>query len=271
MTEEDYAKNTFDEVANNYDEIPFFKISAQYLAQIVKREMEDEVFTVLDVACGTGNVILECAKQLPKASFEGIDISEGMLAKARANAQVLHLDNVNFKLQDITKLESEKKYDVITCAYALFFLPEVEKVLSTLVACLKPEGRVIFTSFLAKAFAPSVEILMPLLVAEGSESAKAYEADKWENLKRIEDIEHLCQLAGVENYNIMSKTIRYDMSVDEWWALMNNTGFKGMLMELTPEGYETVKNAYYAAMFTHADMDGEVELNADSYFVSVKA
>ena len=32
---------------------------------------------------------------------------------------------------------------------------------------------------------------------------------------------------------------------------------------------EIVKNEYYETMFKHADMDGEVELIADSYFVIV--
>ena len=270
MQAESYAKNTFDEVATHYDEIPFFKISAQYLTQIVKREKEG-VIDVLDVACGTGNVTLECAKEMPESSFEGFDISEGMLTKARANVKALSLSNVDFHLQDITKLQSLKKYDVITCAYALFFLPNPQNVLSTLLASLKPEGRVIFTSFLPKAFMPSVKILLPLLIAKGSAAAKAYDVDKWENLKHIDDIDHLCQLAGSKNYNIVSKVIRYDMDVDAWWELMNNTGFKGMLMELDDEGFDLVKKAYYEAMVTYADVYGDVELNADSYFVTVKA
>lgn len=42
-----------------------------------------------------------------------------------------------------------------------------------------------------------------------------------------------------------------------------------MLMELSAEDYERVKFEYYESMLKHADMDGEVELIADSYFVVV--
>ncbi|NOR55407.1 MAG: methyltransferase domain-containing protein [Sulfurovum sp.] len=268
MQEKDYAKNTFDEVANNYDDIPFFKISAKHLIGMFGKEQE-EGLQVLDVACGTGNVALTGAKEMPDSQFRGIDISEGMLAKARANAKDEKLENVDFLLQDITTLDTETKYDVITCAYALFFLPEAHKVLSTLHKSLKPQGKVIFTSFLPKAFNPSVEILLPLLEAYGSKAAKAYAMDKWENLKHVEDIERLCAMAEIKNFDIETRKIRYGMDIDEWWALMNNTGFKGMLMELTSEDYETVKEKYYASMLAHADMDGEIELNADSYFVTV--
>jgi hypothetical protein len=107
------------------------------------------------------------------------------------------------------------------------------------------------------------------MLPRSSISAIAYDMDKWENLKCVEDIEHLCNLAGVKNIQIEDEEIRYGMSVDEWWELLNNTGYKGMLMELGTEDYERVKNAYYEAMFTHADMDGEVELIADTYFVIV--
>jgi hypothetical protein len=50
---------------------------------------------------------------------------------------------------------------------------------------------------------------------------------------------------------------------------LTNTGYKGMLLELSAEDYEQVKTEYYQAMLTHSDMDGEVELIADSNFVVV--
>lgn len=266
--EQEYAKVSFSDVADKYDAIPFFKISARHVANIIQKHKG--AVDVLDVACGTGNVVLECAACMSSANFDAVDISEDMLAKAQENAKAQKLDNICFHIQDVTKLEMEKKYDVITCAYALFFLPEAHKVLHALVSLLKEDGIVIFTSFLANAFSPSSEILLPLLEKHGSPSAKEYDMDKWENLKRVEDIEKLCKLANVNRPRIEDKEIRYGMDLDAWWELLNNTGYKGMLMELSTEDYERVKSEYYEAMFTHADMDGEVELVADSYFVVLK-
>jgi len=269
-TEQDYAKKSFDDVAHKYDEIPFFKISARHVVNIIKKYKGGGDLDVLDVACGTGNVVLECAVCMATANFDALDIAEGMLAKATQNAKEKNLSNIDFHLQDITQMNLEKKYDVITCAYALFFLPDAHKVLSTLVELLKKDGIVIFTSFTDKAFSPSNEILLPLLRKYGSKSAMAYVMDKWENLKQLKDIEHLCALAEVNAPEIQSKSIRYGMSLDEWWELLNNTGYKGMLMELSPEDFEHVQNEYYEAMYKYADMDGEVELVADSYFVVVQ-
>jgi hypothetical protein len=57
------------------------------------------------------------------------------------------------------------------------------------------------------------------------------------------------------------------MNIDEWWELFNNTGYKGMLMELSLEDYEKVKEEFYEVMTKELDGNGEVELVADSYFV----
>ena len=268
-TEQDYVKATFNDVAKKYDEIPFFKISARHMAEIIQNHTSKRPLKVLDVACGTGNVVLECASCMQESMFDAIDISEGMLDKAKENAASRDLKNINFHLQDITKLDLEKKYDLITCGYALFFIPNAPRVLSSLRTLLKPRGAVVFTSFTANAFKPSDEILLPLLEKYGSPTAKEYDINKWENLKSKKDIERLCTLSYVMDMQIHTKEISYGLSIDEWWELMNNTGYKGMLMELTSENYEKVKSEYFEAMFKHSDMDGEVELIADSYFVVV--
>ena len=267
--EQEYAKTTFDEVANKYDEIPFFKISAKHVVEIIKDRTSRADLKVLDVACGTGNVVLECASELKESKFTAIDISEGMLAKAKENADAKGLINIEFQLQDITKLNLDKKYHIITCSYALFFLPNAPRVLETLASLLTSRGIVIFTTFTENAFEPSNQILLPLLEKYGSPTAIEYDINKWENLRTRKDIERLCTLSYVTDMKIHSKEINYGMNIDEWWELLNNTGYKGMLMELSSENYEKVKSEYYEAMFKHADMDGEVQLVADTYYTVV--
>ena len=270
MKEKEYAKKAFDDVAHIYDEIEFFKISASHVVDIIKEKKFHKNLDILDVASGTGNVVLECAKFMPKSKFDATDISQSMLNKAEENAKIMGLDNINFNLQDITKIQTDKKYDVITCSYALFFLPNSPTVLYTLTTLLKPDGFVVFTSFLEHAFSPSHKIILELLKKHGSQSAKNYELDKWENLKQIKDIKYLCNLAKVNKPQISTKEIRYGLSLDEWWELFNNTGYKGMLMELSEKNYERVKEEYFSSMLDHMDMDGVVELNADSYFVVIE-
>ncbi len=265
--EQEKIKEIFKDVADNYDEITFFKISAKHVLDIIKKHTNKSSIEILDVACGTGNVVLECASCMPEASFDALDISEGMLAKAKENALARKLDNITFELQDINKIERDKKYHVITCSYALFFLPDARAILTKLVSLLRPRGIVIFTTFTAKAFGLSTEILLPLLRKYASPSAIEYDSNSWKNLKSKKDIERLCTLSYVTNMEIQTQEIGYGMSIDGWWELLNNTGYKGMLMELSSQDYASLKREYYEAMLKHADMDGEVELVADTYFV----
>lgn len=268
--EQEKVKEIFNDVSNKYDEIEFFKISAKHVAELTQKHTRMRPSKILDVACGTGNVVLECASCMPESTFDAIDISESMLDKAKENAIKNKLDNINFYLQDVSKLDLGKKYHVITCAYALFFLPDAPQVLNSLLALLRPRGIIIFTTFADQAFSPSAEILLSLLKKYGSITAKEYDINSWKNLKNKKDIERLCTLAYVLDMQLERKEIRYGVSIDEWWELLNNTGYRGMIMELSTEDYESVKTEYYAEMLKHVDMDGEVELVADSYFVLVK-
>ena len=267
--EQDYVQKTFNEVANEYDQIPFFKTSAVHVAQMILEHTKLRKLEVLDIACGTGNVVLECASRIPEAHFDAMDISEGMLAKAKENATKKKLNNIDFHVQDITKLDLNKKYHVITCGYSLFLLPDVVAVLKNLLEQLRPMGFIIFTTFTEEAFSPSSEIILSLLEKYASPSALKYDRNKWQNLKYERDIKRLCTVALVNDMNMHTEAIRYGMNIDAWWALHNNTEIKGMLMELSKEDYASVKNEYYEAMSKHVDMKEEVELIADTHFVLV--
>jgi 2-polyprenyl-3-methyl-5-hydroxy-6-metoxy-1,4-benzoquinol methylase len=194
-----------------------------------------------------------------------------MLNIAKQNAKKRNIDNINFQIQDITKLSLDKKYDVITCSYALFFLPDAAGILKNLVGLLKNDGIVIFTTFLEKAFSPSVDIFLSLLKKYGSSTALEYNPNTWDKLKREKDIKQLCKKASITKIEIDTKEIRYALSLDAWWELWNNTGFKGMLMELSFENYKLVKSEYNQAMSKYTDIDANVELVADTFFVRVGA
>jgi len=276
QSEQEYAKSSFNNVAHHYDQIQFFKNSAQHVAKLIEEHQADKTnklqnqLQILDVACGTGNVVLECAQLLKNAQFDAIDISEGMIEKARVNAKHLKLNNTCFFIEDVTKYKFSKQYDVITCSYALFFLPDAHRVLAKLNQQLNPHGLIIFTSFHKNAFTPTNTIILKLLKEHGSPSAIAYDANGWKNLQSISDIEKLCKLAQVSKPKIIEQQIRYYLNLDQWWQLLNNTGYKGMLMELDPLNYDKLKGEFYQKFKEYSNHNGEVELIADSYFCMVE-
>ncbi|QOY55469.1 class I SAM-dependent methyltransferase [Candidatus Sulfurimonas marisnigri] len=266
MSDEDIKnniKNTFDEVATRYENIDFFKISAKNIADLLPCE---GVSNVLDVACGTGNVVLEYASTFADANFDAVDISTQMLKCAKEKAKEQNITNITFHCCDIETLDMQKQYDIVTCSYALFFLPNPIETLKILYAHVKTGGTLIFTSFTQNAFSPSSKILGDLF-----ESFEVKTPQKsWKTLQTTQEITYLCNQADIKDFDIHEKAIRYPLSLPEWWSLNNDTAHRGILLQLSLDDYESVKEMYFEAMQWHEDESRMVELNADTFYTIIR-
>ena len=96
---------------------------------------------VLDVACGTGVVTNEIQKKIGKSGYVvGVDTSTTAIKIAKKwNGEK---DNVNFINTDAEKFSFSKKFDIITCQYALFFFPNAQKALKNMKNSLKKSGNI---------------------------------------------------------------------------------------------------------------------------------
>ena len=263
--EKDYVLATFDTVAKAYDEVEFFKTSANNIIDMVDLKAGDKV---LDVACGTGNVILKLASAFPKVDCTGVDIAQAMLDVAIDTAKSKSLHNTNFICQDIEQLNGGAKYNLITCSYALFFLPNPIDTLKTLVNLLDKDGMLIFTSFTEQAFEPSSPILIEALQSFGI-ALEDDDKQQWKELRTEEDIRTLCEKSGFTPHHIETRAIRYPLSIQQWWNLKMSTGYRGMIDELKPNDFETVKENYFREMEKHSNQSGEVGLIADTLYTKI--
>jgi ubiquinone/menaquinone biosynthesis C-methylase UbiE len=91
---------TFDAASAGYDKpaLRFFIHAADRLVASMVLAGDEHI---LDVACGTGTVALACARRLGNGRVTGVDLSEGMLEKARAKAQSQPLNNLAFHCADL--------------------------------------------------------------------------------------------------------------------------------------------------------------------------
>ncbi|MDH5658503.1 MAG: methyltransferase domain-containing protein [Nitrosopumilus sp.] len=96
---------------------------------------------VLDLACGTGAVTKEIQKRLQNSGYVvGIDTSITAIKIAKKwNGKKSNLDFVNI---DAEKFSFSKKFDVVTCQYALFFFPNAQKALKNMRNSLKESGKI---------------------------------------------------------------------------------------------------------------------------------
>jgi release factor glutamine methyltransferase len=73
----------------------------------------DEDVRVLDLGSGSGAVSLALAKERPRASVIGVDISRAALEVARANARLQKLDNVEFRESDWFDAVRGEKFHIV--------------------------------------------------------------------------------------------------------------------------------------------------------------
>jgi ubiquinone/menaquinone biosynthesis C-methylase UbiE len=97
--------------------------------------------TVLDLACGTGVVTKKIQDKIGSSGYVvGIDTSTTAIKIAKKwNKNKV---NVNFVNVDAEKFSFSKRFDVITCQYALFFFPNAQKALKNMRNSLKKSGKI---------------------------------------------------------------------------------------------------------------------------------
>lgn len=98
--------------------------------------------TVIDLGSGAGNDAFIARKIVgDNGKVLGIDFTEAMIKKARANAEKLHFNNVEFRLGDIDDMPVTSNFaDVIVSNCVLNLVPNKYKVISEIYRVLKPGG-----------------------------------------------------------------------------------------------------------------------------------
>ncbi len=100
-----------------------------------------ERLKILDVGTGPGFLALILAEIGHEVT--GLDISEGMLEKARYNARARDL-MIDFCLADAENLPfQDEDFDLVVSKYLLWTLPDPEKAIDEWRRVLKPDGRVV--------------------------------------------------------------------------------------------------------------------------------
>ena len=97
--------------------------------------------SVVDVGCGTGEVISRLASLFPKASFTGVDVEEPHLDRARSKNASFG-DRVRFQRDDAMHLSlKDAQFDLAISRHVLQALPDARRAVQEMVRVLKPAGR----------------------------------------------------------------------------------------------------------------------------------
>ena len=133
------SKMNYNKQAEIYDEKGDGKFVAPMYGEIINRIMSANPKKLLDVGCGTGNVLIKLSSN-EDMSLYGLDISENMIETAKKNLG----NKAELKVGDSEYMPWEdNSFDVIVCNASFHHYPNPEKVLSEMKRMLKSDGTLI--------------------------------------------------------------------------------------------------------------------------------
>jgi len=256
------VRDTFNTVAPGYDRpaLRFFSESADFMAGFLNLEGNEHV---LDVATGTGCAALAIAQRIPGGRVTGIDFSEQMLAQARSKAEALNLENTSFVQKDMQMLEStDESYDAATCAFGIFFAPDMELQLREIAKNVKTGGKVALTVFHDEAFLPLVETFFARLKQYGVEIPPLL----WQRIGTEAKLTALFQGAGLKDIRVNRKNLGYYLKdTEEYWDVIWYAGFRGLVNQLSERDLEVFKAEHLKEVQAISSKSG-IWLNIDLLF-----
>ncbi len=147
-----FVETGYDQAARVYD-LEYPECTGDelaFLAAIAGREPS----RILELATGTGRVALALAGL--GHTVTGLDISEGMLARARAKRELLDQETasrVTFARGDMARYQLDSQFDIVVAAFnALLLLPDAQARAACLCASLehlRPGGTLVVDVFAA--------------------------------------------------------------------------------------------------------------------------
>ncbi len=143
---DEQVRSMFDAIAPAYDFMNRAMtggLDRLWLRRLVAEVAAAKPREIVDIATGTGDVALALARRLPQAAIRGIDLSEGMLDKARVKAAESGLaQRISFMQGDGTRTGlPDASADVVTVAYGVRNFADIAGGYREMFRILRPGGK----------------------------------------------------------------------------------------------------------------------------------
>ncbi len=244
---------SFDLASEGYDcaSLRFFIESASHLIKKMHLKGDENL---LDIATGTGHVAIAAARELRNGFVTGIDISEKMLQRAVHKVSKMNLRNVTFKRCDIDHMDfGNRAFDAVTCAFGLFFLPDMDNGLRRISEVLKPGGTLAMTSFTPSLMMPLRGMFVDRIREYGVEPPQL----SWMRIDTPDKISALMSRACYRDIEIQQRQMGYYLKESrQWLDVLWNSGYRGLLSQLSAEDLKKFMNEHLKEIDSMADENG---------------
>lgn len=137
MNKKEQSKITFDHHAKKYDQTIVYKNPRNNYHKILQMLDTLEFANVLDVGCGTGEMLRLISEKYNSVEAYGIDLSDEMIKIAKAKLS----PDINLFVGDSEHLPfSDETFEVLLCMESFHHYPNPDNVLKEFKRVLKPNG-----------------------------------------------------------------------------------------------------------------------------------
>ena len=135
----------FDTISGEYDGLNrmiSLGLDQKWRDNVVAMVAATQPDSIMDIATGTGDLVIKMAQKTTASRLVGLDISSGMLEVGKIKVKQEELDSrIEMVLGDSENLQFEDgTFDAITVSYGVRNFEDLEKGLSEILRVLKPGG-----------------------------------------------------------------------------------------------------------------------------------
>jgi ubiquinone/menaquinone biosynthesis C-methylase UbiE len=218
------AEATYNAAAEHFDDLGYWDVAGRRTVERLKLKAGS---VVLDVGCGTGASALPAAEVVGETGkVIGVDLAENQLKRARIKAAQRQLQNVEFRVGDMTNLGfPDGHFDAVVSVFSVFFVPDMEGLVRELWRMVKPGGKLAITTWGERYFAPVYAIWREAIQAERPDLYTAF--NPWDRISLPEQVSQLLSASGVPNAEIVPESGRQDLRTPEdWWTIVLGQGMR---------------------------------------------
>lgn len=153
QSKKEQVEEMFDNIAPNYDRLNHilsFNIDRIWRRRVMRIVRRSKARRIMDLATGTGDLAIAMAKRVDRTQILGVDLSEEMLAVARAKIQKQGLEErIMLEKGDAENLTmvADGSLDAVTVAFGVRNFENMERGLSEIYRTLRAGGKLVVLEF----------------------------------------------------------------------------------------------------------------------------
>jgi SAM-dependent methyltransferase len=214
---------------------------------------------VLDVCSGSGASAIPAAEAVGRSGHViANDISERLLALLARKADGRGLRQLECRVQDLMTLELDERFDAVICVFGIFFVADMVDGIRRLWTHVRPGGALAITTWGPRLFEPVNTAFWEAIRDERPDLYKGF--NPWDAITEPDALRDLLSRADVSDAAIAPESATHPLaSPESWWALVQGSGFRGTIEELSTEARQRVRQRNLE--FVRSNRVTEVETN----------